>query len=34
VLRGEMNIVGPRPERPSIVVRLCEHVHEYPQRHR
>jgi lipopolysaccharide/colanic/teichoic acid biosynthesis glycosyltransferase len=34
VLRGEMNIVGPRPERPSIVVRLREHVHEYPQRHR
>jgi lipopolysaccharide/colanic/teichoic acid biosynthesis glycosyltransferase len=25
---------GPAPERPSIVVRLCEHVHEYPQRHR
>ena len=22
VLRGEMNVVGPRPERPSIVVRL------------
>lgn len=34
VLRGEMNIVGPRPERPSIVVRLCEHVREYPMRHR
>ena len=34
VLRGEMNIVGPRPERPSIVVRLCEHVREYPVRHR
>jgi lipopolysaccharide/colanic/teichoic acid biosynthesis glycosyltransferase len=34
VLRGEMNIVGPRPERPSIVVRLREHVREYPMRHR
>ena len=34
VLRGEMNIVGPRPERPSIVVRLREHVSEYPVRHR
>jgi hypothetical protein len=34
VLRGEMNIVGPRPERPSIVVRLREHVREYPLRHR
>lgn len=34
VLRGEMNIVGPRPERPSIVVRLREHVPEYPMRHR
>jgi lipopolysaccharide/colanic/teichoic acid biosynthesis glycosyltransferase len=34
VLRGEMNVVGPRPERPSIVVRLREHIPEYPQRHR
>lgn len=34
VLRGEMNIVGPRPERPSIVVRLREHIPEYPNRHR
>jgi lipopolysaccharide/colanic/teichoic acid biosynthesis glycosyltransferase len=34
VLRGEMNIVGPRPERPSIVVRLRDHVGEYPVRHR
>jgi lipopolysaccharide/colanic/teichoic acid biosynthesis glycosyltransferase len=34
VLRGEMNIVGPRPERPSIVVRLREDIPEYPQRHR
>ena len=34
VLRGEMNIVGPRPERPSIVVRLRESIPEYPLRHR
>jgi lipopolysaccharide/colanic/teichoic acid biosynthesis glycosyltransferase len=34
VLRGDMNIVGPRPERPSIVVRLQEQIHEYPLRHR
>ena len=34
VLRGEMNIVGPRPERPSIVVRLRGDIPEYPQRHR
>ena len=34
VLRGEMNIVGPRPERPSIVVRLREDIPEYPLRHR
>jgi len=34
VLRGEMNIVGPRPERPSIVVRLREHIGEYPLRQR
>jgi lipopolysaccharide/colanic/teichoic acid biosynthesis glycosyltransferase len=34
VLRGEMNIVGPRPERPSIVVRLREEIAEYPLRHR
>jgi lipopolysaccharide/colanic/teichoic acid biosynthesis glycosyltransferase len=33
VLRGDMNVVGPRPERPSIVVRLREHVAEYPMRH-
>jgi lipopolysaccharide/colanic/teichoic acid biosynthesis glycosyltransferase len=34
VLRGEMNIVGPRPERPSIVVRLREQIPDYPHRHR
>ncbi|MEP6765999.1 MAG: sugar transferase [Gemmatimonadaceae bacterium] len=34
VLRGEMNIVGPRPERPSIFVRLRESIEEYPIRQR
>ena len=29
-----MNIVGPRPERPSIVVRLREQVADYPVRQR
>jgi lipopolysaccharide/colanic/teichoic acid biosynthesis glycosyltransferase len=34
VLRGDMNIVGPRPERPSIFVRLREQIDEYPVRQR
>jgi lipopolysaccharide/colanic/teichoic acid biosynthesis glycosyltransferase len=34
VMRGEMNIVGPRPERPSIFVRLREQIDEYPVRQR
>jgi lipopolysaccharide/colanic/teichoic acid biosynthesis glycosyltransferase len=34
VLRGEMNIVGPRPERPTIFAQLREHIDEYPQRQR
>jgi lipopolysaccharide/colanic/teichoic acid biosynthesis glycosyltransferase len=34
VLRGDMNIVGPRPERPSIFVRLREEIAEYPIRQR
>jgi lipopolysaccharide/colanic/teichoic acid biosynthesis glycosyltransferase len=29
-----MNIVGPRPERPSIVARLREDIREYPMRQR
>ena len=32
VIRGEMNIVGPRPERPSIFSRLCDDIAEYPLR--
>lgn len=34
VLKGDMNIVGPRPERPSIFVRLREQIEEYPVRQR
>jgi lipopolysaccharide/colanic/teichoic acid biosynthesis glycosyltransferase len=34
VLRGDMNIVGPRPERPSIFVRLREEIETYPVRQR
>ncbi len=32
VVLGDMNIVGPRPERPSIFARLCEDIAEYPLR--
>jgi len=32
VIRGDMNIVGPRPERPSIFSRLCDDIAEYPLR--
>jgi lipopolysaccharide/colanic/teichoic acid biosynthesis glycosyltransferase len=34
VIRGEMNIVGPRPERPSIFVRLSDDITDYPLRQR
>jgi lipopolysaccharide/colanic/teichoic acid biosynthesis glycosyltransferase len=34
VLKGDMNIVGPRPERPSIFARLREDITEYPLRQR
>ena len=34
VLRGDMNIVGPRPERPTIIVNLVRDIREYPARHR
>jgi lipopolysaccharide/colanic/teichoic acid biosynthesis glycosyltransferase len=34
VLRGDMNIVGPRPERPTIFAQLREDIPEYPQRQR
>jgi lipopolysaccharide/colanic/teichoic acid biosynthesis glycosyltransferase len=34
VLKGDMNIVGPRPERPSIFVQLRTDIEEYPVRQR
>ena len=34
VLRGEMNVVGPRPERPSIFAELRRTIPEYPLRQR
>lgn len=34
ILRGDMNIVGPRPERPSIVARLQRDITNYGCRHR
>jgi len=33
VLRGEMSLVGPRPERPEFVARLTEQIPYYGQRH-
>lgn len=33
VLRGEMSLVGPRPERPSIVRRLEKEIEGYERRH-
>lgn len=34
VLRGEMNIVGPRPERPQLFAELREQIPHYAQRQR
>lgn len=34
VLRGDMNIVGPRPERPTIFDELRSNIAEYPYRQR
>jgi len=34
VLRGEMSVVGPRPERPHFVHRFQQDIAEYHQRHR
>ena len=34
VIIGDMNIVGPRPERPSIFARLRDDIAEYPLRQR
>jgi len=33
VLKGEMSIVGPRPERPEIVQSLSEQIPYYRRRH-
>jgi lipopolysaccharide/colanic/teichoic acid biosynthesis glycosyltransferase len=32
VIKGDMNIVGPRPERPSIFAELRQNIEEYPLR--
>jgi lipopolysaccharide/colanic/teichoic acid biosynthesis glycosyltransferase len=34
VIKGDMNIVGPRPEQPEIFMRLREHIDEYGTRQR
>ena len=34
VLKGDMNIVGPRPEQPDIFVYLREQIESYPRRQR
>ena len=34
VLRGDMNLVGPRPERPSIFAKLREEIPDYQKRQR
>lgn len=34
ILKGEMSVVGPRPERPFFVDQFCEQIPEYDLRHR
>jgi exopolysaccharide biosynthesis polyprenyl glycosylphosphotransferase len=34
VVRGEMSLIGPRPERPEFVPRFADRVHRYGDRHR
>ncbi len=34
VIKGEMNVVGPRPERPVIFAELRQNIHEYALRQR
>lgn len=33
VLRGEMSLIGPRPERPEFIVQLSDHIPFYRARH-
>ncbi len=33
VLIGQMSLIGPRPERPDFVVKLCEHIPYFGERH-
>src|SRR5204863_5451765 len=33
VLKGEMSLVGPRPERPEFVEKLIREIPHYPARH-
>jgi exopolysaccharide biosynthesis polyprenyl glycosylphosphotransferase len=32
ILKGDMAVVGPRPERPDLVERLCEYIPFWPER--
>jgi lipopolysaccharide/colanic/teichoic acid biosynthesis glycosyltransferase len=34
VLRGDMTLIGPRPERPEFVSRFAHDIRRYDQRHR
>jgi lipopolysaccharide/colanic/teichoic acid biosynthesis glycosyltransferase len=33
VLRGQMSVIGPRPERPCFVEAFSRHIPDYPRRH-